>query len=803
MSRRSFTSYRFAAAALLCSILPLLTGCGSGILSVQEPGESPAVKSGSLTGKLHGGQNAVVGASIDLYTAGTSGYGSAGSHIATTTTDSNGNFTLTQAQTYTGPLSSTYACPSSSSQIYIVASGGSPQLSSDPTGTNSALSMAVAIGTCGTIGAFTVDVNEVTATATMAALQQYFNPVTQTFGYPNNTQASTAFGNNVSLIPIMVNFAAGTANTSVPQTNNTPLGAGSLTPNPITVTATPEYQKLNLIANIIAACVNSTSSATNVSPYCTTLFANAAKQNPAITSQPTLNYSTITPANETTLQALYFMFTNPTSGGASSTNATASGTPIKNLFDLASAFAPFSPAYPTAPTDWTVAVNYASASTCVTQVGTTFPTGTTTITSSAGTFFEGFENPAIDASGNLWGTNYTGSNLIQLSPTGFPLTCALGTAIYKPQSLAIDPAGYIWVNSDAVVTANETYYLFKWNPKGTTTIGTATTVTGSLDSSWPVGTITTSATFPYTTYLGGNGLTIDGNGNVFSASTYEVFSAAKTDIQYSKVSEYAGAGVAGATPPATNTSSATVLVTGLAGTGPQELQVDHSGNLWAVQYETGATDQEIDYIYPDSGSSSGYSSINIANTDTLTPRGLAIGQTSTGIETVNMSGKTWQIFTPPTTAGGAPTVSYQSASGTDIAGLVTPSDQHGTAVDGASNVWSNCAGQSENYVTGTTNTPSYFALCEITSGGINISATYAGKAYGGFQKFSIAAVAPVLPTGILPSEPSGIVVDPSGNVWTGQHTGTIPQIMELVGQAVPVVTPLSVAVGNNTLGVKP
>jgi DNA-binding beta-propeller fold protein YncE len=77
--------------------------------------------------------------------------------------------------------------------------------------------------------------------------------------------------------------------------------------------------------------------------------------------------------------------------------------------------------------------------------------------------------------------------------------------------------------------------------------------------------------------------------------------------------------------------------------------------------------------------------------------------------------------------------------------------------------------------------------------GVNISATDSANGdSGGFQKD---------PTLILPKQPSGIAVDPSGNVWVGETGGT--SIMELVGQGVPVATPLSTATANGLLGAKP
>jgi hypothetical protein len=49
-------------------------------------------------------------------------------------------------------------------------------------------------------------------------------------------------------------------------------------------------------------------------------------------------------------------------------------------------------------------------------------------------------------------------------------------------------------------------------------------------------------------------------------------------------------------------------------------------------------------------------------------------------------------------------------------------------------------------------------------------------------------------------DPVGVAVDGSGNVWTVMSGS---YVIEAVGAATPVVTPLSVGVKNNTLGTRP
>jgi sugar lactone lactonase YvrE len=91
----------------------------------------------------------------------------------------------------------------------------------------------------------------------------------------------------------------------------------------------------------------------------------------------------------------------------------------------------------------------------------------------------------------------------------------------------------------------------------------------------------------------------------------------------------------------------------------------------------------------------------------------------------------------------------------------------GVAVDGLGNVW--VANQSGNTVTEFSN------AAAVVSG---------STGYGGA-------------TGTA----SGIAIDGSGNVWVGNSTQG--SVTVYIGAATPVVTPLAVAVKNNTVGARP
>jgi len=754
-----------ARISMLLLLLPVLSGC-AGLTPTAGPANS-FVTGGTLAGKVHGGNQAVSGATVSLYAVGTSGYGSAATLYAQTTTDGGGNFSFTQTTggSPTGPpspITSSYACPTGSTtnpnpQMYLISSGGATQGTGN--GNNSAAAFIAAIGQCSTAGSVQLNLNEVTSVGTMAALQQYFNPATESFGYPSTTQATLGFANGVAAIPNLVNIALGEAVSSTSY-SATPTGAT----NSITVTVTPDVNQINLLADIIAACINTTSS---TSTNCNTLFADAVPPSASVTSQPSQSFSTIgtgSGQSEDTNQALYFLLTNPDSGAVQAN--------MTGLFGLTAAQAPFQPAYATAPTDWTVAVSYTGSSSC------TFVTADGS--ASTQVFLEGVDDAAIDSQGNMWASAAGSSGgLYEISPTGQPLTCALGGLAATSTTAVIDTAGNVWVGSG--VKANSYYNFYRWNPSGSYT-------------TWP--TSTSSAP---------QSATADGNGNVFYADAA------------GNLKEFAGAATA------TSVSSPGTIAT--VGTTPLFMQVDSLDNIWVTNtvQSSGSVTASIYEVYPSNntsgstyeagtsnGSYTGFQTANIAGSTTGTdsqiysPYGIAVrtlnnsGIYSSMVYSSNGAGSggagysyRWTYITPGSTVG--------TATITDSAvGLAGSDSARGLAVDGAGNVWqANNNVSTGNWVTGSTT--ALYSVSEISATGAALSATSAsgngiyGGGTGGFQK-----QASFLKTGAR-----GVAVDPTGNVWFGQNSSTTTNIMELVGAGVPVVTPLAVGAKNNALGQMP
>jgi hypothetical protein len=393
---------------LLASSALFTAGC-SNMMSTAT-GSNLVSNAKSIKGKVHGGSQPVSGATVKLYFAGQS---SAPTEAATTTSAADGTFAFTNSGTTGQPENGNiYSCPTSTNPlVYVIAKGGNTLGDGNATESNTAAAFMGIYGDCGQLTSSDfIELNEVTTVATMLAVQQYFDP---------NAEGLTADGTGVAKIAIdatpatianLANTATGVALTST----NIP-GIHGLTG--ATVTATPESSKINLLANILTSCVNNASaSATN----CTVLFASAVPPNPNVTNRPP--GTTFGPATDV-LQALYYMLTNPTSGGN-----------LANLFALAGGTASaFQPALATQPSDWTVAISYSSTNTC--------GTGNGGLLSAPNAL-------AIDLFGDVWIGNgqTTNGNTIEMSNSGIAETCnSFGSgATAAASSVFIDSAQNVW-----------------------------------------------------------------------------------------------------------------------------------------------------------------------------------------------------------------------------------------------------------------------------------------------------------------------------------------------------------------------
>jgi len=246
-------------------------------------------------GTVLAGTTPLIGASVQLWAAGTSGNGSAPIELLQNalTTDSNGAFSV----------STGYSCPIATSILFLVASGG--HLNGGAANADTVL-MTVQ-GPCNSIASgasFTVD--EVTTVASVYAMAQFLKPGAQLGASSTNSSGIT--------------LAAATVANLVNLTTGVAPGAG------FPATGTAPTAKINALANAVHACI--ISSAANSA--CTQLLGDVVSSGAAPTN---------------TLDAMLSL----------AKNAATSVVPIYNLSTASSAF---TPALTAAPADWVLYVTY-------------------------------------------------------------------------------------------------------------------------------------------------------------------------------------------------------------------------------------------------------------------------------------------------------------------------------------------------------------------------------------------------------------------------------------------------------------
>jgi hypothetical protein len=690
-------------SVLFCTSLSL-TGCAN---MDSAAAANPVTQGGNFSGTVHGGRQPVANATVILWAAGNTGYGSTAQELVQTTSDANGLFSF-------GPTSGhTYTCPDSASttvseSIYITATGGQPT-----TGiTNSAAAFLVGLGDCPTVQTDNpnVTLNEVTTVATMYALQQFFSITTAPTPLPGTTIVGlgsigasssnlTGMRNAFFTVNNLVNIASGQS-----VVTNVSAAVSGYTTNPV-VTVTPDITKINTLADIIAACMN-TAGATSTA--CHTLFADVASTGAV-----------------DTVQAAYDLAVNPTSTVSGTSNVSA-------IYNNSVPQSPFGPSLSGAPADWTVGVTYGSNS-FKTIAATTSPAAP------AGTAYL-LTNPewiGIDTQGNVWVSNNAtsssatpGNSATELSGVGIPevqIFTAAGN-IANPSGLALDPANDVYVSSYGASGAGQQIVEY-----------TNLSVVKTFLLSAP----------------GPAAIASDGAGNIYIAD----FGAGST----------AGSGDLEVIPVASsNGTTASPQATGISVGPNSSLAIDANNTLWLSNNASTATIQLICSANPCAATSTTVAS---------NPQSIAIDHSGNvwvgNISTSTTSGSLAEIAETSTT-----TITAVSGSPFSGGGLANP---FRGIVDGNGNVWET------NFVTGGG------TVSEMSNTGTPISPS-AGFAH----TFSGA---------------SGLAIDRSGDVWIGNSGATASPtaqgyITEIVGQAVPVFTPLSAGLpatsgGANKIGIRP
>jgi sugar lactone lactonase YvrE len=529
----------FALAGTAVAIV--LSGCQFSAPSTGQHGAA-------LQGHVVGGQQPVTGASILLYAAGSAGDGAGAVNLLApniVTTDGSGSFSIT----------GDYACPSATTQVYLVAQGGNPGLASGED--NPALLMMAALGSCGDLTSSTsIVVNEATTVAAAWALAQFLGPgATIGATSTNATGLANAFAVANNLVNTSIGFAPG---------SGLPQGA------------TTETAKLNTLANSLAACVNS-----NGGQACAALFAAATESGNA-------------PAN--TMDAALNIVRNPANN-------------VLAAFDAGAPSGPFRPALSASPHDWTMSITYGG---CASGCGGLNLPGSLAIDSAGNVlvanYFGGVVSKfspsgvpaaangipgaglnqsygiAVDGMDDVWVTNeesvtaadnqHLGS-VSEFSSTGVELSGDgyTGGGVYYPLGAAADSNGSIWIanygNSSATLLASDGLAISGGSGYGASLLPFPSAVALDADhNAWfavqggvarvtPAGVVSS-----YACCAGPDGIAVDASGDVWIA-----------DYTASAVVELA---------PDGSVAQRTTLLGGNG--GPQGIAVDGAGDVWAANY---------------------------------------------------------------------------------------------------------------------------------------------------------------------------------------------------------------------------
>jgi streptogramin lyase len=526
-------------AVLLCS---LLTGCGSGIASVEETQQPPGAV--SFQGKVVNGARPIVGATVEMYAAGSTGYGSVATPLLTVPimTDSNGAFTVS---------TSAYTCPSASTQVYLLAHGGVV----DSSGTsNNALALMTAWGSCGDLeSSTTITINEVTTVAAVWSLAPFMVSMQQVGSSSTNEAGlANAFLNAGLLADV-----------------STGASPSALLPANLQV----ESAKLYSLANVLASCVSSTGVTA-----CNSLFAAVAGANETL------------PTN--TIDAALRVVKNP-------------GRNVSSLYQWGNAtYAGLA----SAPSDWTMTVAATGGgmnnptSVGIDSTGRAWVVNEPGIVSAfsvqgvplfaAGLMADGTANDfglTIDPADNVWVTNGEAGSISKFTKDGTRVSPAggfSGGGVSYPIALASDAAGNIWV------VDNGNSSVAKFSNDGTE-LSPSNGYTGGGAFFFPVTVAIDANNTPWIASQDGNATHLSSTGTLINTVTCCAYPNgiaidATGDAWVADHHADAVARIAG-------TSGMVLSITTKTGglNDPYSLAADGAGNIWVVNNTDAGTLTEI------------------------------------------------------------------------------------------------------------------------------------------------------------------------------------------------------------------
>ncbi|MES2390670.1 MAG: ice-binding family protein, partial [Acidobacteriota bacterium] len=269
---------------------------------------SPAVNTpgAAIEGNIHGGQQPVVGAQIQLYAAGApttgGGYGLGSSPLITgilPVSDLNGNFSITGK----------FTLPPGANHFYIVATGGS-----GGSGINNNIALMAVLQGCTAESALSpaafININEVTTAAAVMALSPFMAaPAAGNTGAPAIGAPATAYSSLQNAFATARNLASVSSGGALNHAQNY-------------ATSDNNALTLNSLGNTLAYCVNSDL----VSGNCSTLGTDATPSGASFVATDTI-------------QAAWYIAQNPSNNVAALFNLATPSAPFVGLTAAPSTFA--------------------------------------------------------------------------------------------------------------------------------------------------------------------------------------------------------------------------------------------------------------------------------------------------------------------------------------------------------------------------------------------------------------------------------------------------------------------------------
>ena len=608
---------RISLTFAVAFIALLISGCsGAPVTSPTETVQN-SVSGVAIRGSVHGGQQPISGAHVYLYAANTTGYGSASVSLLTSgsgrTEDINHNYYVTSQSDGTFSISQDYLCSttntSSNTPVYLYSIGGDPGLEE---GANSAIGLMAGLGACGNLSTSEmIVVNEVSTIATAYAIAGFATDATHVSS-SSSTLAETGIADAFAAVANLESLSTGLA-ISVTTAGN----------------GVPPRQEINTLADILAACVNSSGAITGGgSPTpCYTLFTNA------------MNGAT---APSETATAAINIAHNP-------------GSNIDALYGLVTPGSPFQTTISPEPNDFTVAITFSGGG-----------------LDGAGKAPEGI---AVDGLGNVWVPNYNSKSVSEFNYKGTVLsgsTGVTGAGLDEPTSIAIDIYGNAWVSNFNAVSVSE------FNKNGTGISGPPGFMGSGLNA--PYGIAIDNVGHTWVSNSGGNnlseftasgaalsgpdgyavgalvgpaGIAADTSGNVWAAdyiaSNYVIVESNSSGAQTADPSGFSGGGL----------------------NAPYGVAIDGSGNIWVSNTGGNGSVSEFDSSGNALSGTNGFSGGGING-----PYGIAIDGLG-NVWTANRFGYTISEFNSSGTA-------ISGSNGYVSDALIAP---YSIAIDPSGNVW--------------------------------------------------------------------------------------------------------------------